>query len=97
MTVNRSDIIKKKAEEWEVSREEARELVDLFFGSMKQVLVDEGRIELRGFGVFEVKQRDNRKGRVPGTGKTVEIPSRYVPTFSAGEPLKEQVNEAADE
>ncbi len=66
--------------------------MDLFFSSIKQVLLEEGRIELRGFGVFEVKKRKTRKGRIPGTGKTVEIPSRYVPTFSPGKPLKESVN-----
>ncbi|MCL4110412.1 UNVERIFIED_CONTAM: hypothetical protein GTU68_006632 [Idotea baltica] len=54
-------------------------------------LVTHGRIELRNFGVFEVKQRAARKARNPRTGDSVEVPSRFVVTFKPGKEMEERV------
>lgn len=91
--MNRSDLVKKKADEWDVSQSEARVIVDKFFDSIGTLLEKTGRIEIRGFGVFELQEREPTKGRIPGTGKEVEVPARKVPTFTAGKYLKEAINE----
>ncbi|MFB6347756.1 MAG: HU family DNA-binding protein [bacterium] len=90
--MNRSDLVEKKADEWDVSKSEARVIVDKFFDSIGALLEKHGRIELRGFGVFELQEREPTKGRIPGTGEEVEVPARKVPTFTAGKYLKEAVN-----
>lgn len=91
--MNRSDLIEKKAEEWDLSQSETRAIVDQFFDAVGTLLEEDDRIELRGFGVFEVQEREPTKGRIPGTGKEVEVPARRVPTFTAGKYLKEAINE----
>lgn len=88
----RSELVQEMAEQWDMPKKRARELVDRFFDSIGIILEREGRLELRGFGVFEVKQRASSKGRIPGTGEEVEVPSHLRPTFSAGKNLKEAVN-----
>lgn len=88
----RSELVEEMAQQWEMPQSRARELVDCFFDAIGTILEREGRLELRGFGVFEVKQRASSKGRIPGTGEEVEVPSHLRPTFSAGKHLKEAVN-----
>lgn len=89
--MKRSDLIEMMSERWDRPARETRLLVDVFFESIGDILERDGRIELRGFGVFELKQRDSRPGRIPGTGETVEVPPHQVPDFSPGKALKEQV------
>jgi len=76
-----------------LSQSETRAIVDQFFDAVGTLLEDDDRIELRGFGIFEVQEREPTKGRIPGTGEEVEVPARKVPTFSAGKYLKEAINE----
>lgn len=90
--MNRSDLVEKKSDEWDLSRSETRAIIDRFFDSVGTLLEDSGRIELRGFGVFELQEREPTKGRIPGTGQEVEVPARKIPTFTAGKYLKKAVN-----
>lgn len=53
--------------------------------------VEEGRIELRNFGVFQVKERKARKARNPKTGETVDVPARLAVVFKAGKEMEERV------
>lgn len=92
--MKRSELIRLKSKEWNMTQEETRKIIDQIFDAFGNVLKRDGRIEIRGFGVFELKHRDKTKGRVPGTGEEVEVPERTVPTFSAGKDLKERVNES---
>lgn len=94
--MNRSDLVEKKAEEWGINKADARVIVDQFFEAIGTLLEEQGRIELRGFGVFEVQEREPTKGRIPGTGKVVDVPARAVPTFTAGKYLKEAINREED-
>lgn len=89
--MKRSDLIQRMSEAWDRSERETRLLVDAFFDSIGELLEREGRIELRGFGVFELKQRNSRPGRIPGTGETVDVPEHVVPDFSPGKTLKQRV------
>ena len=71
----------------------AREAVQLVFDGIIETLVKEGRIELRNFGVFEVKRRRARKARNPRTGENVSVPERSVVTFKPGQEMEERVNQ----
>jgi len=63
------------------------------FDGITQTLVEEGRIELRNFGVFEVKKRKPRKARNPRTGEKVKVPARLVVTFKAGREMEDRVGQ----
>jgi len=65
------------------------------FDSMTQELQTGGRIEIRGFGSFEVRTRNPRTGRNPKTGATVKVTERRVPFFKVGKELRERVNNGA--
>jgi nucleoid DNA-binding protein len=64
--VKRSELIEEMAREWDRPERETRMLVDEFFESIARVLERDGRLELRGFGVFELKEREATEGRIPG-------------------------------
>ncbi|MFH1874950.1 MAG: integration host factor subunit beta [Pseudomonadota bacterium] len=67
-------------------------IVNTIFDSMTDALAKEERIEIRGFGSFEVRVRKARKGRNPKTGETVSVAKHKVPFFKTGRELKEMVN-----
>ncbi len=92
----RSDLVGELADEMEVSEREARQLVKHFFNSIGKILEEEGRLELRGFGVFELRQRKGRISQNPLTGEETEVPSRQVPVFKPGKDLKEAVRQSND-
>ena len=63
-----------------------------FFSSIEEALVAGEKIQLIGFGTFEVKERAARTGRNPQTGKAIKIPASKNPVFKAGKTLKDAVN-----
>jgi nucleoid DNA-binding protein len=71
-----------------------KEIVQWTFEAIIDTLVTEGRIELRNFGVFEVKQRKPRKARNPRTGDPVEVEAKNVVTFQPGKSMEEEVRKA---
>lgn len=75
-----------------VSQKDMALIVDAIFDSMTDALRTGGRIELRGFGTFEVRVRDPRVGRNPKSGSKVSLGIRKVPFFKAGKELKEKLN-----
>jgi integration host factor subunit beta len=72
-----------------------KEIVQWTFEAIIATLVKEGRIELRNFGVFEVKQRKPRKARNPRTGERVDVEAKNVVTFQPGKEMEEQVRKFA--
>jgi nucleoid DNA-binding protein len=70
-----------------------KEIVQKTFDAIVETLVEERRIELRNFGVFEVKQRAARKARNPRTGDKVYVPEKFVVTFKPGKEMEEKVRE----
>jgi len=72
-----------------------KEIVQWTFDEIIKTLVKEGRIELRNFGVFEVKQRKPRKARNPRTGDRVDVAAKNVVTFQPGKEMEEQVKQFA--
>src|SRR4029077_11175141 len=70
-----------------------KEIVQKTFDAIVETLVEERRIELRNFGVFEVKQRAARKARNPRTGEKVFVPEKFVVTFKPGKEMEEKVRQ----
>ena len=68
-----------------------KEIVQKTFDAIVETLVEDGRIELRNFGVFEVKKRAARKARNPRTGTRVDVPTKFVVTFKPGKEMEEKV------
>ncbi len=79
-----------------VTKKDCAAVVDGFLNAVKQALADEARIELRGFGTFEVRHRKSRMARNPRTGEPVEVPARAVPVFRPSKLWKELVEEEVE-
>ncbi|MBM4321662.1 MAG: integration host factor subunit beta [Deltaproteobacteria bacterium] len=75
-----------------LTRADVETAVNTIFKSMAQSLLQEERIEIRGFGSFVVRHRKARDGRNPKTGDSVAIPERRTPFFTVGKELRERVN-----
>jgi nucleoid DNA-binding protein len=94
--VTKKEIVKTISEEIGLTQLKTKEIVQKTFDAIVETLVEEGRIELRNFGVFEVKQRAARKARNPRTGDRVEVPEKYVVTFKPGKEMEEKVRQIGE-
>jgi len=93
--VTKSELVAALAERTPtLTRKHAELVVNTIFDSMSEALVAGDRIEIRGFGSFQVRQRSSRVGRNPKTGAAVEIESKRVPFFKVGKELRDRVNDA---
>jgi integration host factor subunit beta len=93
--VTKKEIVKTISEECGLTQLKTKEVVQKTFEAIIATLVGDSRhrIELRNFGVFEVKKRAARKARNPRTGERVEVAEKYVVTFKPGKEMEEQVLE----
>jgi integration host factor subunit beta len=91
--MTKKEIARKIAERVEIAQLLALEAVQMVFDGIIETLLDEGHIELRNFGVFEVKKRKPRKARNPRTGERVSVPAKLVVTFKPGREMEQRVNE----
>jgi nucleoid DNA-binding protein len=89
--VTKKEIVKTISEEIGMTQLKTKEIVQKTFDAIVETLVEERRIELRNFGVFEVKKRAARKARNPRTGQRVDVPEKYVVTFKPGKEMEEKV------
>lgn len=89
--MTKKEIVKQISEELNLPQLKTKEIVQLTFDAIVQTLLEVGRIELRNFGVFEVKQRKARKARNPRTGDKVDVPPKNVVTFKPGKEMEEKV------
>lgn len=89
--MTKKEIVKTIAEEIGLTQQQTKEIVQKTFDAIVEALVEEGRIELRNFGVFEVKRRAARKARNPKTGTKVEVPEKFVVTFKPGKEMEKRV------
>ena len=87
--MNKSDLVKQVSKRLSyVRRKDTKLIVDLIFSSMTDALIKGGKIEIRGFGSFRVKNRSSKIGKNPKTGEKVRIPSKNVPFFKVGKQLR---------
>jgi DNA-binding protein HU-beta len=89
--MNKSELISAVAEKSELSKKDATNAVEAVFESITSALQNGDKVQLIGFGNFEVRERAARKGRNPQTGEEIEIAASKVPAFSPGKNLKEAV------
>lgn len=89
--MTKADIVDSLANEHELSKRQAGEIVDLILDEITSALKDGDKVQLIPFGSFVVRERKARIGRNPQTGETIKIAARKVPAFSAGKGLKDAV------
>ena len=97
MTLTKSDIVEDLNNEIGLNKREAKELVDMLFDDIKNLLSEGHEVKLSGFGNFQLRDKSPRPGRNPRTGEDVEISARRVVTFKSGQKLKESVKALTNE
>jgi nucleoid DNA-binding protein len=91
--VTKKEIVRTISEEIGMTQLQTKGIVQKTFNAIVKALVEERRIELRNFGVFEVKKRAPRKARNPRTGEKVFVQEKYVVTFKPGKEMEERVRQ----
>ena len=90
--MNKLDLVAKIAEDAELSKKSAEAALNAFINAVETALKKGDKVQLVGFGSFEVRKRAARKGRNPQTKEEIKIPASKAPVFKAGKPLKDLVN-----
>ena len=90
--MNKSDLISAIKEKTSLSRKDAETVIDTFLDTITQSIVSGGRVEIRGFGSFMVKDYKPYIGRNPKTGSQIQVPPKKLPFFKVGKELKEMVD-----
>lgn len=90
--MNKSELIEKLAERSGISVQQAEEIVTLVTSKMQGTMAIGGRIEIRGFGSFVVKEYKSYQGRNPKTGEAISVPPKKLPFFKVGKELKERID-----
>jgi integration host factor subunit beta len=91
--VTKKEIVRTISEEIGLTQLQTKEIVQKTFDAIVDTLVRDRRIELRNFGVFEVKRRAPRRARNPRTSAPVDVPAKFVVTFKPGKEMEERVRE----
>jgi len=90
--MNKSELIEALSKRENLRAKEAEKIVNLIFNRFTEMLKNGGRIEIRGFGSFFVKNYDGYDGRNPKTGKEIKVAAKKSPFFKVGKDLKDRVN-----
>lgn len=89
--MNKTELVNTVATQAELTQADAKKAVDALIETISNTLAKEEKIQLVGFGTFEVRERAARTGRNPQTGEEIQIAASKVPAFKAGKELKEAV------
>ncbi|MBN2809123.1 MAG: integration host factor subunit beta [Deltaproteobacteria bacterium] len=95
--MNKSELIEELANRTNLNLKVSETIVNLVVDSMKNALLDEERIELRGFGSFHIENYKAYTGRNPKTGESIEVAEKRLPFFKVGKDLKERINSNGSE
>jgi nucleoid DNA-binding protein len=90
--VTKKDMAKAIAGETGLAQTQAQQVIQRVFAGITEALLTEGRIELRDFGVVEIRRRKPRKARNPRTGDRVNVPAKVVVTFKPGKEMEQRVS-----
>ena len=90
--MNRTELISAMSEKSELTKVDTEKALKAFIDTVTEELKNGGKVQLVGFGTFEVAERAERQGRNPKTGETITIPASKSPKFKAGKALKDIVN-----
>lgn len=91
--MNKTELVAAMADAAEISKKDAEKALKAFTDVVADELKKGGKVQLVGFGTFEVSERAAREGRNPQTGETMKIAASKAPKFKAGKALKDMVNE----
>ena len=89
--MNKADLVTSMAEKSELSKKDAEKALNSFIESVQGALSKGEKVQLVGFGSFEVRERAERKGRNPQTREEIVIPASKVPVFKVGKALKDAI------
>ena len=89
--MNKTQLVTEVAAKAGLTKEQAANAVNAVFGTMSDALASGDKIQLVGFGTFEIRERAEKQGRNPRTGETMTVPASKVPAFKAGKALKDAV------
>lgn len=89
--MNKADLIAAIAEKSDLTKKDTEKAVNAFVQVVSDVLAKEEKVQLVGFGTFEVRKRAERKGRNPQTREEITIPASKAPVFKAGKVLKDSI------
>lgn len=89
--MNKTELINAIAAEAEISKKDAGKALDAFIETVTKALKNDDKVQLIGFGTFEVRERAAREGHNPATGEKLQIAATKVPAFKAGKALKDTI------
>ena len=89
--MNKADLINALAAKNEISKKDAEKAVNAVLGLIEEALKNGEKVQIMGFGSFEVKERAARTGKNPATGATIQIPTSKAVVFKAGKALKDSI------
>lgn len=95
--MNKSELIEELANRSDLNLKVSETIVNLVVDNMKNALLEEERIELRGFGSFHIEYYKAYTGRNPKTGESIEVGEKRLPFFKVGKDLKERINRNGSE
>ena len=90
--MNKTELVASVAEKTAMTKKDAEKALNAVFASIEEALAKEEKVQVIGFGTFEVKAREARIGRNPQTGAEIKIPASKNPVIKAGKALKDSVN-----
>ncbi|MFA5383303.1 MAG: HU family DNA-binding protein [Eubacteriales bacterium] len=90
--MNKAELIAQVAEKSDLTKKDAEKAVSALIETVEEALVKGDRVQLVGFGTFEIRERAARKGRNPQTGQEIDIAATRVPVFKAGKSLREVIS-----
>ena len=90
--MNKSELIERLAQKSGLNVIQSEEIVNLIYKRMRDTMMSGGRIEIRGFGSFVVKEYEACQGRNPKTGEKISVPPKKLPFFKVGKELKERID-----
>lgn len=94
--MNKSELIERLAAKAGINVLQSEEIVNLIYRKMRDAMMSGGRIEIRGFGSFVVKEYQPYQGRNPKTGEKIPVPPKKLPFFKVGKELKERIDVVDD-
>jgi DNA-binding protein HU-beta len=89
--VNKSELVKAIAEKAEITQKQSADVLDAVVKTIQEALANGEKVQIIGFGSFEVRDRKERKVKSPATGQEIVVPATRVPAFKPGKSLKEAV------
>ena len=90
--MTKTELVAAVAAKSELSKKDAEKAVNAFIDAVSETLKSGDKVQLVGFGTFEVRERAEREGKNPATGEAIHIAATKVPAFKAGKALKDAVN-----